>query len=151
MLDAIPITLQPYNSSNSLANQVGIAIWNNVLYNKVGTLWKITSTNVNYNPCSVDSAYDVTDYNNLRCVDNYEIKTSITENSYLHHTFYNKLNGIYTFTWEQKIVCTSQITICTNENITYTVGSQINNSAETIKYRINKIENKTEYKAFSSF
>ncbi|WP_323585625.1 hypothetical protein, partial [Aliarcobacter butzleri] len=71
LLDAIPITTQPYNSANSLANSVGIAIWNGTLFYKSGTLWKYSSNGTNYNPCSVDTSYDVTDYTNLRCVDNY--------------------------------------------------------------------------------
>jgi len=77
LLDPIPISLQPYNSANTLANSVGVTIWNGILFYKSGNLWKYSSNNQNYNPCSTVSEIfhsSEPDYVSLRCYDFIKMK-----------------------------------------------------------------------------
>ncbi|WP_323589060.1 hypothetical protein [Aliarcobacter butzleri] len=113
----------------------------------------------------MDTSYDVTDYTNLRCVDNYTYDSGWKSTSgnftyggtqiifYPTVTENDKIidQNIYYWFWEGQEIATTYNTLSvTNGGYTYHFGSRYSSFGYKW-YTIKRTQPRTEYKAFSSF
>lgn len=124
-----------------------------MLFYKSGNLWKYSSNNVNYNPCSVDSAYEITDYTNLRCIDNY-IYDSGWICSYSGHyssTIALQDTGeFFQWMWNDYYIDFSRSSSINRNGYNY-FKSNSKCSGHSDVFYIKRTQPRIDYKSFSSF